>query len=455
MASTDLSDIRPAITPEVSPNQLPIRGEKRIIPVTLSPSQVQAAFSSASSRKFANTGRTTLVQASDFNTVAALEPYVDYVIIRMLGRGTSANGIQAANTPPATYRFLINPSQVSVQRATLDVQAMTRAGWQIGVWGEDAFMVQLTGKTAGQYFAFGTTDAYQPFTESYRNLQQLQVVFENNGYWFEGEQAAEGPLAAGFTRRRIKMHSDVELIVGNFIWQGMFDTLTIQQDADAPFLLEFQLSFLVWKERFRNGSPYQNLITNNIERGHSYLSWASTATAAQNGIPNTASSNPANSVPPTSSQTANVSPNPPNAQVVSALAGMYGTSTQDIMNSLAASATSTPPVVLPPEEISALATYYNTDPTALSNAYNATSAITSTELSAQPNSAVVAAIANQYGTTPQALQGALNQANGTQITSPTVAAAQQSSLLPTTDPTTYDFSPAPTSSNFSALFGSK
>jgi len=284
----NLSDVRPdsGITGNVSPSQLPIRGEKRIIPAPVSPPDVNFEFEAQylgtgqPLPTYANnTGRTELVQAEDFNVTAAMSPYIDYIIIRLYNRGLGGNGTPDGN--PAVYRFLINPSQVVVNRTTLDAQAFARSGWQVGVWGEDSFTISLTGKTAGQYFSFGTTDRYQPFTESYRNLEQLQVVFENNGYWFEGEQAAEGPLAANFTRRIIKMHADVELIVGNFMWQGMFESLTISQNAETPFLMDFQLSFIAWKERFRKNSPYTDTFHNDVKRGHDYGSWASTALAVQ------------------------------------------------------------------------------------------------------------------------------------------------------------------------------
>src|SRR5208337_1407481 len=244
---------------------------------------------------FANTGRTSLVQYDDFFTAAAMKPFVDYVLVRLPHRGVSSTGQQDGNAPAATYRFLINPSQVQVSRQTLDGQAMTRAGWQIGVWGEDSLSINLSGKTAGQYFSWGVTDAFQPYTNSYRNLEALVMVYENNGYWFEGEQAAEGPLAADFARRRIKMHEDVELWVGNFIWYGMFDSLTVSQSAEEPFLINFQISFIAWKERFRKTSPYQNLILNNVKRGHSYGAWASAATTTQNGVTTVA---PTSNLPP-------------------------------------------------------------------------------------------------------------------------------------------------------------
>lgn len=304
----DVSDIRPDAgnSGSVSPTQLPIRGEKRIIPTPINPATLSNQFDNAwtatgnqspAQQGFDTNGRQSTVEASDFYVTAALKPFVDYVVIRIPHRGVTASQQQDGNVP-AVYRFLINPNQIAVARTTIDGQAMTRAGWQIGVWGEDMFQVTLTGKTAGQYFAFGITDAYQQFTESYRNLEQLQVVFENNGYWFEGEQAAEGPLGADFARRRIKMHEDVELIVGNFMWYGMFDTLTISQSADEPWLASFSIVFTVWKERFRNSSPYDNQLPNDIQRGHSYSAWSASALSTSNGIPPNAATPPYRLLPP-------------------------------------------------------------------------------------------------------------------------------------------------------------
>ena len=99
---------------------------------------------------------------------------------------------------------------------------------------------------------------------------QLQQLFQNNGYWFEGEETNEGPLAANYLRRRIKMHQDIELTVGNFIWYGMFDSMSLSQEATRPFTINFNLTFLVWKERFRSTSPYNNSIQNDIQGGQSY-----------------------------------------------------------------------------------------------------------------------------------------------------------------------------------------
>jgi hypothetical protein len=290
--SNDISDVRQSagIEPSVTGTQLPIRGEKRIIPSPISPTDenlaIQADYLKSGLKLpvYQLGNRTQMVDERDFNAVAALSPFVDYIVVRLKHRGIDSTG-NATSSLDGVYRFLVNPNDMQVNRSTLDAQTFTRAGWQIGVWGEDFVQINLTGRTAGQYWAFGLTDKYQPYTESYRNLVQLQMVFENNGYWFEGEQLNEGPLAADFLRRRIKMHSDVELIVGNFMWSGMFDTLTISQNADAPFLMNFTISFVAWKERFRSGSPYFNQIETNLERGHAYGAWNSSVLPSLDGLP--------------------------------------------------------------------------------------------------------------------------------------------------------------------------
>jgi len=269
----DLSDIcisRPSNSP-VQPILLPIRGEKRFIPEDPLALLGQSAQTSSAFGPYAQNGAAN----ASFFTTAATEPFTDWVTVRVPHRGVSSS--YSTSSPAydphltATYRFLINPNTAQISRNTEDSQAFARGGWQFGVWGEGLIHVAMAGHTPGYYWAKGLTDEYAYFTESWRNLQQLVIVFENNGYWFEGEEANEGPLAPGFTRRRIKKHQDIQLVAANYIWYGMFDNLTVTLDAEHPYRAEFSLSFLAWKERTRQGSPYSQWgIQNSTERGHSY-----------------------------------------------------------------------------------------------------------------------------------------------------------------------------------------
>jgi hypothetical protein len=253
---------------------LPIRAEKRIIPNTVNISAVQQTFDkgSATQGQVSPTGDpiTKRIDSSDFHISLAKKNLTDYVKIRIPHRGVDATNRQLAQTQDAEFRFLINPRSVAVNKQTVDTQAFTRGGWQFGVWGEDMTQIRMSGVSAGSYFALGLTDEHKYYSESYRNLLQLQQVFENNGYWFEGEEYNEGPMAADYLRRRIRMHQDLELWVGNFIWYGMFESMTLTQNADNPFLMEFELTFIAWKERYRDSAGYWNNLPNNVQRGHSY-----------------------------------------------------------------------------------------------------------------------------------------------------------------------------------------
>lgn len=247
---------------------LPIRAEKRIIPSGIDANSIQSEFEAGN--PLGTQLKTHQLDQSDFMITGARKDLTDFIKVRIPHRGiVAATGLFAANQD-AEFQFLVNPRTVAISKQTVDTQAVTRGGWQFGVWGEDVSSIRISGQTAGSYFALGLTDEFQFYSQSYRNLMQLLQVFENNGYWFEGEEYNEGPLAADYLRRRIRMHQDLELWVGNFIWSGMFESMNITQNAENPFQLEFELTFIAWKERYRDSSGYWNSLPNNIQRGHSY-----------------------------------------------------------------------------------------------------------------------------------------------------------------------------------------
>lgn len=226
--------------------------------------------------------------SADYHISAALRKYSAFMTVRMAGRG-GAPGVFDPNSS-AEYRFLIAPSECQVQHQTIDEQIYTRSGWQIGVWGGDFISITINGKTPGKYFDGGLTDFYTPYSQSWRNLAALEMVVENNGYWFEGEQVSSSLQQS---TRRIKMHQDVELACGDFIWNGMFESMEITEDADSPYLADFTLTFIAWQERFRSDSPYWlygNLIGGEVQRGHVPIN--STASAASQPVATTAMTGP-------------------------------------------------------------------------------------------------------------------------------------------------------------------
>jgi hypothetical protein len=244
----DISDISPDAQGRLA---LPIRSEKQVMTTPVTSAQASAAAHTTSDYKI-----------TPLHKLA----YKDYVNIRIGGRGGSQTGVFDP-TSAVGYWFLINPSEVQINRETVEEQSFSRGGWQIGLFGENFINITLNGKTPGKYFTKGLTDVDAQFSQSYRNLMALELLYENNGYWWEGEEIATS-LSALQSTKRIKMHSDVELTVGEFTWHGLFESFEVTEDADAPFLADFSLVFTGWKERFNKSTPYPGSLGGDVQRGH-------------------------------------------------------------------------------------------------------------------------------------------------------------------------------------------
>jgi hypothetical protein len=253
---------------------LPIRTQKDI--------QANTSFSASSGFQGQIAGlivNSTIADDGQNITAALRAAYKDYVKIRIQGRGGNQPGV-FDQTKDVYFHFLINPREVSISRSVLDEQSFTRGGWQVGLWGEDFIKITLSGKTPGQYYDgnistavhvgnSGLSDSQQALSMSYRNILALEILFENNGYWFEGEQIQSdthhGSIASNW---QIKSHQDVELTVGEYIWRGMFETMEISQDSAQPFLMDFTLSFIAWNEKFDTRTPYADSIGGEVQFGH-------------------------------------------------------------------------------------------------------------------------------------------------------------------------------------------
>src|SRR5271157_4454943 len=128
----DLSDLKVTNSDaSVGPlQQLPIRGEKRLIPSFVNIGTTSQSLSQPPTATPGVIGvppntisgigapQGSLTQ-DNFNITARLKPFVDYVQVRILNRGVTSSGAPDPNSA-MTYRFLINPAQVSVGKHTID-----------------------------------------------------------------------------------------------------------------------------------------------------------------------------------------------------------------------------------------------------------------------------------------------------------------------------------------------
>ena len=96
---------------------LPVRGEKRIVPV-----EIDMGLSDLVPPDQSTTGDSPAMSPNTYEATSyAKQTLTDYITIRIPNR---ASLVDVAYT----YRFLINPKSVQVARQTTDARAMTRAG---------------------------------------------------------------------------------------------------------------------------------------------------------------------------------------------------------------------------------------------------------------------------------------------------------------------------------------
>jgi hypothetical protein len=199
----------------------------------------------------------TNIEVEDFNLTNTKPQDMEYIMIRVPRRGKDG--------APLDFNFTVNPHSIHVNYTTVDAQSMVRSGWTFGVWGDNLVEINMECKTGAYYFEAGLNNSVKESTPAYRNLMFLMSLVCNNGSWFEGEGL--GYDHETFARMRTKSHEDVILVYNNFIWHGMFTSLTIAETADSPYFDTFSLSFLAWKERYRSSSPWINS-QRGLYRGH-------------------------------------------------------------------------------------------------------------------------------------------------------------------------------------------
>lgn len=223
---------------------------------------------------FNSADKTQRVTPDAWNLSFVQQTLYDYISVTLPDRSPDGDNY--------VFRFLVNPATVDVSYTTVDSQSMARNGWNFGVWGEDLIHINMSGKSGGEYFSQGLSETNRRFSQAYRNLLDFKHVFENNGYWWEGEDS-DNPIA----RKRIKVHGDVQLRYQNFVWYGMFESFSYSQTADTPYLDTYKFSFLAWKERFGEASPWHDSVHNDVQRGHDYSNTLlkGTTLALTNSVP--------------------------------------------------------------------------------------------------------------------------------------------------------------------------
>jgi len=149
-----------------------------------------------------------------------------------------------ASTPP--LRMLVNPSSLSVADEKVHTDgSQGRNGPIPQLWGDSMTKVSGSGKVAA-FFSLetstgtgpGLTRAARQYSESYQNLLALTLIYRNNGGVWLTDPFGSTPEAMN-----LALVGSVYLYYDSNLYIGSFESLSITEDASAPFTLDYSFSF--------------------------------------------------------------------------------------------------------------------------------------------------------------------------------------------------------------------
>jgi len=128
----------------------------------------------------------------------------------------------------------INPNELSISYSKIINRARTLEGFIEEHWGDDLNTISGNGKTAMFFGDRGLTVGQRRDTESFGNFLKLIQIYSNNGVDLNSESKS---VKVG----RVRMQYDYK------VYDGYFESLTITETAEDPFLLSYEFSFKVLK----------------------------------------------------------------------------------------------------------------------------------------------------------------------------------------------------------------
>lgn len=184
---------------------------------------------------------------------------------------------------PPKLSMLINPQTMTQSYSKKKSEQYTRGGWVREEWGENLDVLNFSGKIGAFYVkeaAVGMSglNRYERSKSlSFKNLYNLFMIYRSNGAVYQtnsrGTSVAQNKLmqASGYSRinkrvkkvvlnskSRVDKLGDVYLYYDNYIYIGSFDTFSIEENADNPFTLNYNLSFTVHYRTQTDSRPYVN-----------------------------------------------------------------------------------------------------------------------------------------------------------------------------------------------------
>ena len=144
-------------------------------------------------------------------------------------------------TRAALFGLIVNPRSISISLAKSFSTAFARAGWTVSHNYTEYPTITMVGSTGAFYFQVrlgevegpgGITRGWRDWSGAYQNLLDMVGFFKQNATVRKGDD-----------RGTIRRVMEVVLLYEGWTFVGSFQTLTINESAEKPFVLDYNIQF--------------------------------------------------------------------------------------------------------------------------------------------------------------------------------------------------------------------
>lgn len=139
------------------------------------------------------------------------------------------------------FQMLINPNTINHGKTSSVQNSYTRQGYVSQAWGTNQDLLTSNGTTAAfMVEGGGLTAIARRRSLAYGNFLSFLYTYRNNGYRFSDPTDLRDQLT-----RVISVIHGVEMYYDNQTFMGHFNNFTIDENAERPFLFDYNFEFVV------------------------------------------------------------------------------------------------------------------------------------------------------------------------------------------------------------------
>jgi hypothetical protein len=174
------------------------------------------------------------VNVNPLKAVTAARPALLPMII---STSTPSNN---GNDKRVEFTMLINPENINFGKTNTISSSYTRLGWVTQLWGPNQDLLTGTGKSAAfMVEGSGLTNFLKRRSVGFQNFMALLKTYRNNGY------DMVDPTKLKTLTRVISLIRGVEIAYDNQVFLGHFNNFTLDENAEAPFVFNYNFEFVV------------------------------------------------------------------------------------------------------------------------------------------------------------------------------------------------------------------